>query len=183
MRIYLLLPALAFAALLGFSAGGVQAGRFFGSGGNNNDYTSQYPGASNNSFGCGPGSNCQARRSHFRHRLFHRDQGVTNDRMPANAMPGYGVPPAYGAAMEYVQTPIAQSPNFTNSVPMTTVGPAPVPAAPVVQTQPCRRCGQSGPVQATPAVQSRLVPMPAPMPQGPTTAEPPPADPPSGAPF
>jgi hypothetical protein len=198
MRIYLFLPVLAFAALLNFSAGGAQAGRFFGSSNNGADSSYQYPDRSQNCFGFGPGSNCQARHSHSRHRWFHRDQGVANTGMPANAMPGYGMPPAYGMPLEQMQAPIVQSPMLTPPVHMTSMAPAAVPVLPAVQSPSCSRCGQTAQVQApqaqaaqaqaaqvqaTPAVQSRIVPVPAPMPTGPTTAEPPTAEPTGNQPF
>jgi hypothetical protein len=193
MRIYLSLPVLAFAALLSFSAGGAQAGRFFGSSNNGADYTYQYPDRSQNCFGFGPGSNCQARHSHSRHRWFHREQGVANNGMPANTLPGYGMPPAYGMPLEQMQTPIVQSPMLTPPVHMTSMAPAGVPVVPAVQSPSCSRCGQAAQVQAAqvqaaqvqaaPAVQSRIVPVPAPMPTGPTTAEPPTAEPTGNPPF
>lgn len=180
MRIYLSLPALAVAALLSFSASGAQAGRFFGPLNYSDDYTSQYPYRWHNSFDFGPSPNCRASQPHFRHRLFHRDQGVANNGMPANAMPGYGMPPVNGVPFQYMQSPIVQSPMLTAPVHMTSVGAAPAPVATAVQSLPCK-CGQSGQssasVFAAPAVQSRIVPVPASMPSGPTTAEPPPADP------
>ena len=43
MRLYLSLPTLAFAALLGFSAGGARAGRFFGPVSYGADYRYPYP--------------------------------------------------------------------------------------------------------------------------------------------
>jgi hypothetical protein len=185
MRIYHSLPALAFAALLSFSAGGAQAGRFFGPDSYGADYRYQYPNPSQNSFDYGPGSYYQAQSPPFRHRLFHRDQGVANDRMPANVMPGYGIPPVHGVPIEYMQTPIVQPPIQTPPIHMTSVAPAPLPVAPAVQNPPCSKCGQSGqapaPVPAAPAVQSRLVPIATPIRSGPTTAEPPQADP-SGKP-
>ena len=185
MRIYLSLPGLAFVALLGFSAGGARAGRFFGPVSYGADYRYPYPNPSYNSFAYGPGSPYQAWHPPFGHGLFHRDQGVANDRMPANVMPGYGIPPVYGVPIQYMQTPMAQSPIQTPPVHMTSVAPAPLPVAPVVQNPPCSKCGQSGqapaPVPAAPAVQSRLAPIPAPIRSGPTTAEPPQADP-SGKP-
>ena len=186
MRIFLSLPVLAVATLLSFSAGGAQAGKFFGSVKNDANYPYQDPYRWNNSFDYSPVSNCQARHPHFRHRLFHRDQGIVNNGMSPNAMPGYGIPPVNVVPFEYRQTPIVQSPSLTPPVHMTSVAPAPVPVAPAVQSLPCK-CGQSGQtaasVVATPAVQSRLVPIPTPMPSGPTTAEPPPADPTGKAPF
>jgi hypothetical protein len=202
MRIYLSLPALAFAALLGFSASGVQAGRFFGSGGSNTDYTYQYPNGSQNSFDFGPGSYTQARPQPFRHRLFHRNQGVANYGMPANAMPGYGMPanampgygmpanampgygmpPVNGVPIQYMQAPMVQSPMQSPPVHMTSSSPVAAPVVPAMQSPPCK-CGQSRQPLAAPAMQSRIVPVPASMPAGPTTAEPPPADPSSKAPF
>jgi hypothetical protein len=185
MRIYLSLPALAFAALLAFSASGARAGRFFGPVSYGDNYGYQYPNRSNNSFDYGPCSQCQARHPPFRHSLFHRDKGVANDRMPANVMPGYSMPPVYGVPIENMQTPIVQSPIQTLPVHMTSVAPAPLLVAPAVQYRPCSKCGQSGqapvPVPVAPAVQSRLVPIPAPIRSGPTTAEPPQAEP-SGIP-
>jgi len=183
MRIYLPLPVLAFAALVSLSAGGAQAGRFFGSSNNGADYTYQNPYPSQNCFGFGPGSSCQGRQSHTRHRWFHRDQGVANNAMPANALPGYGMPPAYGMPLEQMQTPIVQSPMLTPPVHMTSMAPAAVPVVPAVQSPPCSKCGQTAQVQAAPAVQSRIVPVPAPMPTGPTTAEPPTAEPTGNPPF
>ena len=184
MRLYLSLPTLAFAALLGFSAGGARAGRFFGPVSYGADYRYPYPNPSYNSFAYGPGSPYQAWHPPFGHGLFHRDQGVANDRMPANVMPGYGIPPVYGVPIQYMQTPMVQSPIQTPPGHMTSVAPAPLPVAPVVQNPPCK-CGQSGqapaPVPAAPAVQSRLVPIPTPIRSGPTTAEPPQAEP-SGKP-
>jgi hypothetical protein len=189
--------------------------------------------------------------------LFHRDQGVANQGMPANAMSGYGMPSGYGGQFGYMQTPMAespingmpanamsgygmpggqlgytqtpmvQSPNQTQPFHTTSMAPAQVPVAPVAQSPSCRSCGQaaqmpmsvastpvmqsprtpamqspSTPVMqsprtpamqspstqamqspTTPAVQSRLVPVPAPMPKGPTTAEPPQADVTGRAPF
>ena len=187
MRISLSLPALAFASLLGFSTGGAQAGRFFGPVNDGTVYTYQSPYRPQNSFDFGPSPNYQTRHPHFRHRLFHRDQGVVNNGMPANAMPGYGMPPVHGVPWQYMPTPMVQSPIPTAPVPMTSVAPAPAPVAPTVQALPCMKCGQSGQAPASvfvaPAVQSRLVPIPAPMPSGPTTAEPPPADATGKAPF
>ena len=43
--------------------------------------------------------------------------------------------------------------------------------------------GQAAQVPAAPAVQSRIAPVPAPMPTGPTTAEPPTAEPTGNPPF
>ncbi|HEY7327789.1 MAG TPA: hypothetical protein VH592_09125 [Gemmataceae bacterium] len=243
MRIYRSLPVLAFAALLGFSAGGVQAGRFFGRGSDGSDNAYQYSNRSQDSFGFSPAPQYQARQPHSRHRLFHRDQGVANQGMPANAMSGYGMPSGYGGQfgymqspmtespvngmpanamsgygmpggqLGYTQTPMVQSPNQTQPFRTTSMAPAQVPVAPVAQSPSCRSCGQaaqaamsvpSTPVMqapstpamqspsipvvqppSTPAVQSRLVPVPvpAPMPQGPTTAEPPQADVTGRAPF
>jgi hypothetical protein len=186
MRIYLSLPALALAALLGFSVGGAQAGRFFGPVNSGNDYNYQNP-RSRNSFDYGPGSSYQTRHSPFRHRLFHRDQGVANGGMPANVMPGYGMPPVNGVPIEYMQTPIVQSPIQTPPVHMTSLAPAPVPVAPAMQYSSCQKCGQPGPapslVPAAPVSQSRLVPIPAPIQSGPISSEPPLADPSGKAPF
>lgn len=164
MRIFVSLSILALAALLGFSAGDAQAGRFFGSIKNGTDYTYPYPYPSQNSFDYGPGSYHEARRPFFRHRLFHRDKGITNEGMPANTVPGYGVLSVNGASFQYMQqAPMMQSPILTPPVHMTSVVRATVPA--------------------NPAVQSRLVPIPALISSGPTTAEPPPADPTDKAPF
>jgi len=155
MRIRLLFPALTFAALLGFSASGARAGSFFGPDCYGAGYTEQYPNRSHNVFGCGQGSNCRAWHPFFRHR-FRRNQGVANGGMPANVMPGYGMPPANGMPIEYMQTPVLQSPMATAPIHMTSVAPAPM--------------------VATPAVQSRIVPVPAPMPLGPESTEPPMSD-------
>lgn len=171
MRIRLLSPALTSAALvlLSFSAGGTQAGSFFGPCCYGADYTYQYPNRSHNQFGCGPGTNCQARHPFFKHRLFHRRQNAPNDGMPANGMQGYGMPitempvNAMPSQNQYMQAPIVQSPMVTAPVHMTSVVPAPVPAMP--------------------AVQSRIVPVPAPLPAGPTAAEPPPVNPSGKPPF
>jgi hypothetical protein len=210
MRNYLSLPALAIAALLGFSTVGARAGRFFGPASYGDNYGYQYPNRSNNSFDYGPCSQCQAGRPPFRHSLFHRDKRVANDRMPANimpaigtpavpaasglvandrmpanVMPAYAMPPVYGVPIVNVQTPIVQSPIQTLPVHMTSVAPVPLPVAPAVQYRPCSKCGQSGqapvPVPTAPVVQSRLVPIPTPIRSGPTTAEPPQAEP-SGIP-
>lgn len=174
MRISLSVAVLASAALLSFSAGGAQAGRFFGASNYAADSTYQYANGSQNPFGWGPSPSCQGRHQH-RHRLFRRDQGVANGGMPANVMPGYGMP------FEQMQTPMVQSPILTSPFHMTSLAPGAVPVVPAVQSPSCSRCGQSaqGPtaVQAVPAVQSRIAPVPAAMPPGPTTAEPPPADP------
>jgi hypothetical protein len=176
MRISLSVAVLASAVLLGFSAGGAQAGRFFGAANYGADSTYQYSNGSQNPFGWGPGPSCQGRRQH-RHRLFHRDQGVANGGMPANAMPGYGMPPVYGMPFEQMQTPMVQSPILSAPIHMTSVAPGAVPVVPAVQSPSCSRCGQSGQLPVGPAVQSRIVPVPAAMPPGPTTAEPPPAEP------
>ncbi|HTU88797.1 MAG TPA: hypothetical protein VMF69_01755 [Gemmataceae bacterium] len=186
MRIYLTLPALAFAALLSLGASGAQAGKFFGPAYSDADYSYQCPNRSPNPFGWGPGAPYQARHQHSRHRLFHRDKGVANDSMPTNAMPGYGMPPVYGMPFGYVQNPIVQSPILPPAVQMTSVAPAPAPVAPAVLPH-CLKCGQTGqipaPVPAAPAVQPRIVPVPARMLSGPTTAEPPPAEPTGKPPF
>ncbi|GEM_PF-3487977 len=163
MRIRLLIPALTFAALLGFSAGGARAGSFFGPVCYGADYTYRYPNRSHNLFGCGPGCHCQARHPFFKHRLFRRHQDGPGDGMPADALPGYGMPSVNGMPIEYMQVPVVQSPMITPPVHMTSVVPDPTPAAP--------------------AVQSRIAPVPAPMPAGPVTAEPPPADPSGKPPF
>jgi len=194
MRIYRLLPALAFAALLGFSASGVQAGRFFGRANDGSNNTNQYPYGSQDSFSFGPAPQYQAQQPHVRHRLFHRDRGVASNGMPANAVSGYGMQPAYGAPYGYMQSPMMQSPAPMVQSPMqtapfhtTSMAPAQVPVAPVVQSPGCRSCGQAAQapmlVPSTPVMQSRLVPIPSPMPQGPTTAEPPTADVTGRAPF
>lgn len=187
MRNSLSLPTLALAALLGFSTGGAQAGRFFGPVNDGAIYTYPYSYRSQNSFDFGSGPNYQTRHPHFRHRLFHRDQGVVNKGMPTDAMPGYGMSPVNGVPWQTMPTPMVQSPIPTAPVPMTSVAPALVPVAPAVPSQSCKKCGQSGQaptsVFVAPSVQSRLVPIPAPMPSGPTTAEPPPADATGKAPF
>ncbi len=83
---------------------------------------------------------------------------------PAYSMtPGYGAPLSTGVPMQNLQAPIVQSPILTAPVRTTSVAPAPV--------------------SVTPTVQSRLVPIPAPMPSGPTTAEPPLAVPTGKGPF
>jgi hypothetical protein len=181
MRHSLSLLVLVFAALLCLSAGGVQAGWLFGPADYSADYTNQSPNRSQNFFGYGSDSHGHARPQRSRYRLFHRGKGSANDRVPANAMSGYGMPPIYGTPPEYLQTPIVQPPMRTPAVHMTSVAPAPLPLAPAVQSPPCMKCGQSGTLPTlaptVPAVQSRIVPVPAPMPAVPTTAEPPPADP------
>ncbi len=187
MRIYRLLQALAFAALLGFSASGVQAGRFLGRGYDGSDNTYPYANRPQDSFGFGPAPQYRARQPHVRHRLFRRDQAVANDGMPTNAMSGYGMPPAYGAPLGYLQAPMVQSSLQTQPFHMTSAAPARVPVAPAVQSPPCRTCGQSAQapslVPSPPVMQPRLVPIPAPMPAGPTTAEPPQADVTGRAPY
>ncbi len=177
MRIRLLFPVVTSAALLGLGASSALAGSFFGPCCYGSDYAYQYPNRAKNVIGCGPGQPCQARHPLF-HRLFHRNKGVPNDGMPAEAMSGYGMPangmpmngmpingmPANGAngmavngmPAEYMQAPVAQSQMLPAPVHTTSITPAPVPAMP--------------------AVQSRLSPMPAPMPSGPSNAEPPAVD-------
>lgn len=187
MRMYLTLPALALATLLGFRTGHVQAGKFFGSANYAADSSYPYPNRARNSFDYGPGSPYQTRQPHFRHRLFHRDQGVANQGMPANALPGYGMTPYYQMPFEYGQAPLVQSPALTPPVQMTSGVPSPTAFAPAVQSPSCRKCAQSAraPVAlpAAPAVQSRLVPIPTSMPSRPVTSEPPLADPTARAPF
>ena len=156
MRLRLLIPVLTCAALLGLSANGVRAGSFLGPVCYGADYTYQYPNRSHNIFGCGPGCHCQAWHGFFRHRVTRRYRGVPNGAMPANVLPGNGMPPVNVMQSEYLQTPVVQSPMTTAPVHMTSVAPAPVPAAP--------------------AVQSRMVPVPAPMPAGPARAESAPVD-------
>jgi hypothetical protein len=87
MRIYLLIPILSFAALLGLSGGNVQAGSFFGPLCYGADYTYRYPNRSHNLFGCGPGCHCQAWHPFFRHRLFRRNSGIPLEETPVNAVP------------------------------------------------------------------------------------------------
>jgi hypothetical protein len=172
MRIRLLSPALTSAALalFSFSAGGAQAGSFFGPCCYGADYPYQYPTRSHNQFGCGPGTNCQARHPFFKHRLFHRNQGTPNDGVAVNGMPVNGMPvnsmpvnsmpvnsmPVNGMPIETVQAPIVQSPTMTAPIHMTSEAPAPVPAMP--------------------AVQSRIAPVPAPLPAGPASTDPPAVD-------
>jgi hypothetical protein len=151
MRLRLLIPVMTFAALLGLGAAGVRAGSFLGPVCYGARYTEQYPNRSHNVFGCGPGCHCQAWHGFFRHRLIRRYRGVPNDGIPADVMPGYGMPPVQAMHSEYLQTPVVQSPAATAPIHMTSVEPAPVPAAP--------------------AVQSRIVPVPAPMPAGPVRTE------------
>lgn len=167
MRIRLLLPAMTSAALtlLGLSAGGVQAGSFFGPSCYGADYAYDYPNRAHNYFGCGPGTHCQARHPFF-HRLFHRQQNAANETIPPNGMPpALPMNGVVGEVMpsQYMQAPMVQSPMMTAPVHMTAVAPGPVPAMP--------------------AVQSRLVPVPAPLPPGPAGAEPPIVDPSVKPPF
>ncbi len=166
MRIRLLFPVLTSAALIALAAGGIQAGSFFGPSCYGQDYAYQYPNRAHNVFGCGPGTHCQARHPIFKHRWARRHQGAPNDGMPINAMSGYGMPvngmpingmpvngvQVNGMPIEFMPAPVVQSPVASVPVHMTSVAPAPVPVSP--------------------AVQSRLVPTPAPMPSGPTNAQP-----------
>ncbi len=157
MRIRLLVPVLTSAVLMGFSAAGTQAGSFLGPCCYGQEYAYQYPNRAHNVFGCGPGTHCQARHPIFKHRWLRRHQGAPADGMPANAMSGYGMPvngmQVNGMPIEFMQAPVVQSQMLPAPVHMTSTAPAPVPVAP--------------------AVQSRLIPTPAPMPAGPTNAEPP----------
>lgn len=155
MRIRLLFPVLTSATLIALSVGGTQAGSFFGPSCYGQDYAYQYPNRAHNVFGCGPGSHCQARHPIFKHRWARRHQGAPNDGMPVHAMPGYGMP-VNSMPVEYMQAPVVQSTVLPAPVHMTSVAPAPVPVFP--------------------AVQARLTPTPAPMPAGPTVAEPPAVD-------
>jgi hypothetical protein len=165
MRIRLFFPVLTSALLMSFSTAATQAGSFFGPCCYGADYAYQYPNRANNVIGCGPGAPCQARHPIFKHRLFRRNQAAPNDGMAANAMSGYGMPvngmqvngmPMNATPIEYVQGPAGQLPMPTPPVHMTSVATAPVPVAP--------------------AVQSRLTPVPAPMPSGPISSEPPTVD-------
>jgi len=163
MRVHLFLPALTLAVLLGGSAGGVRAGSFFGPICYGARYTYQYPNRSHNLFGCGPDCHCQAWHPLLRHRWFRRHSDVPVDGIPAQTMPGYGMPPVTGTPIESMQAPIVQSPMI----------------APLHMTSP-----PTAGVPAAPAVRSRLVPVPTSASSGPMTIEPPPADPPPGkAPF
>jgi hypothetical protein len=165
MRIRLLLPILTSAVLFAISAGGAQAGSFFGPCCYGSDYAYQYPNRAHNVIGCGPGAHCQARHPIFKHRWFRKNQGAPTDGMPANAMSGYGMPVndmpmnsmhVNGMPIEYMPDPVAQAPMLPVPVRMTSIATAPVPA--------------------TPAVQSRIVPIPAPLPAGPSSTEPPKVD-------
>jgi hypothetical protein len=156
MRIRLFIPALLSAAFFSFSAGGVQAGSFFGPVCYGAGYTYQYPNRSHNLFGCGPGCHCRAWHPFFRHRLFRRNQAVPGDGMPVNALPSHGMPPVDGMPIESMPAPMTQAPMTAPPVHMTSVVPGSVPT--------------------TPGVQTRIAPVPAPMPSGPLTVEPPPAD-------
>jgi hypothetical protein len=66
MRLYLSLPALAGVALLGLSAGGAWAGRFFGPVSSGADSRYPYPNPAYNSFDYSPRSPYQAQHSLFR---------------------------------------------------------------------------------------------------------------------
>lgn len=147
-------------ALLAFPANHVHAGSFFGPCCYGADYTYRYPNRSHNIFGCGPGMHCRAWHPLCKHRLFRRRRAAANQGMPVNAMPSYGMAvngvPVADMPVESVQTPVVQSPNATVPFHTTAIAPAPVPA--------------------TPAVRSRIAPVPAPLPTGPVVAEPPLAD-------
>ena len=166
MRIRLLIPVLSSAtlALFAFSANPARAGSFFGPSCYGADYTYQYPNRSHNVFGCGPGTHCQAWHGFF-HRRARRNQNVPNDGMPTNAMPTNGIPgdgmpmtgmPMNGMPAQMMQTPIMQPPSITAPIHTTSTAPAPVPVMP--------------------AVQSRIIPVPA-------SAEPPLVDQSSKPPF
>lgn len=94
MRFYLLSLALTGAVLLGFSAGGAQAGSFFGPFCYGARYTNRYPNRSHNVFGCGPGCHCKACHPFFRHCWFRRKHVEPPiDGMPVEATPA-PLPPA-----------------------------------------------------------------------------------------
>lgn len=171
MRMRILLPVLLLPALLAFSAGDARAGSFFGPDLYGARYTARYPNRSHNVFGCGSDCRCSAWHGFCRHRFVRRHRGTPNEGMPANVMPGNAMPgnampgnamPITAVSTEYMhgQMPITQLPMATVPVRMTSGTPAQV--------------------VATPAVQSRIVPVPvpAPLPSGPVTAEPPRAEPP-----
>jgi hypothetical protein len=160
MRIRLFVPVLALAALTGSSASSAWAGSFFGPVCYGADYTYQYPNRSHNLFGCGPGCHCRAWHPLFKHRWFRRNQDAPVDGVPVDAMPGHSVPLVDGMPIEPVQTPAVLGPRTR---PLTVVAPSPT--------------------LAMPAVQTRIVPVPAPMPAGSATAEPPPAEPSDKPPF
>jgi hypothetical protein len=148
MRSRFWLPVLAALVLtpLGFSA--AQAGSFFGPSCYGAEYTYQYPNRSHNVFGCGPGTQCTARHPLFKHRLFRRNQnqGAMAEGMPMNGVPMNVVPSQYAPTV--VEAP-------RNAVPFQTTSGVPTP------------------VTATPAVSSRLAPIPAPLQAGPVSPEPP----------
>lgn len=154
MRLRLVIPVLTFAAMLGLDASGVRAGSFFGPTCYGANYAYQYPNRAHIIFGCGPGCHCQAWHGFFRHRFARRYRGAPNDGMPANVMPGNALPPAHVMQSEYLQTPVVQTP---------------MPALPIHMTS-------GAPAPATPAVQSRIVPVPAALPAGPVRSEPPQVD-------
>ncbi|HEY7422644.1 MAG TPA: hypothetical protein VH682_00155 [Gemmataceae bacterium] len=92
--------------------------------------------------------------------------------MPANAMMAPNGMQANGIPVEYVQAPVVQAP----------VVQTPVVQAPVM-TPAQTTSGVSGPVPATPAVSSRIAPVPAPLPTGPVNPEPPAGEQSSKPPF
>lgn len=159
MRMRVWLPAFSTAALalLGLGAGVSHAGSFFGPDCYGANYAYEYPNRAHNYFGCGPGTQCTARHPIFKHRWFHKKQDAPAAGMTPGGMP-VNAPPFEYATAPAMPAPITSLPVHTVSAP-------------------------TAPVPASPAVSSRLVPVPSAMPVGPSTPEPPTVNPSSKPPF
>jgi hypothetical protein len=131
MRSRLWLSVLSALALTPLGFSTAHAGSFFGPCCYGAGYTNQYPNRSHNVFGCNDGSSCTARHPLFKHRWLRKHQNA-----PVNEPPMM-----YGEPMNVAPPPVVQAP------------------MPSVQFQ--TTSNMPSMTTATPAVSSRIVPIPA----------------------